>query len=188
MSSPLKKALETLSKLGISEEEAEAVMRRVIATQDALRKHKEADWNLYLRACHSMEPKAIGLFSEWLLKESKKHADEWAPARRGVALPMSVINDCASLMLRWSVYNDTIPSSLLFLLEHQLGADKEGGNVDRRYIKRQRAAAYLAAYPDASDSEVAKEVGVTRSTVWRWRTNDKFKADLVREQHNLQRP
>jgi hypothetical protein len=185
MSSPLKKALETLSELGISEKEAESVFRRVKATQDALRKNKEADWNLYVRACHSMEPEAIGLFSEWLLKESKKHAEEWAPARRGIALPMSVINDCASLMLRWSVYNGTTPSSLLFLLEHQLGADREGWNVDRRYLARQKAMQYLAANPDVSNSDIAKEVGVNRSTVGRWRKDEKFKAELVREQRRL---
>jgi hypothetical protein len=127
MSSFLEDTLKQLRDLGASVEEAERVMRRVIATQDALRKHKGVDFNLYVRACRDGEPHAIASFADWLLQESKKHeGDESAPARRGLAVPIAVINDCASVMLRWSLRNRNIPESLFYLIEHQLGADKEG--------------------------------------------------------------
>lgn len=47
--------------------------------------------------------------------------------------------------------------------------------------KSQLAAIQLIIYSDKSDGEIAEEVGINPSTLWRWKQTEEFQNGLVEE-------
>lgn len=64
------------------------------------------------------------------------------------------------------------PPELVNLFQIVLGQDKPPAGSDRKYVQRLEAIRYLATNSQATDSEIARVVGVHRGSVGRWRKKD----------------
>ncbi len=109
------------------------------------------------------------------------------PVGKGKALSPNIINNLICRIVRRCTLNGLVPPLRLWLLmRRHLGQDHLPGMDERGNFSRISAALYLAAKPDASDSEIASTVGVNRSTVWRWRQKASFQDKVKAERQYLE--
>ena len=66
------------------------------------------------------------------------------------------------------------PQELSDLFQVLLRQDRPPSNSDRRYVQWLEAVRYLKDEPTAGVREIANKVGVSPSTVSRWRQNGKL--------------
>lgn len=137
-------------------------------------------------ACNDGDPQAIKDLSEtlwWNLtrrqerrlaaRPKAKRKQEGDPAQiplRKDDLPDQLIKYFAYKMLKSCGREKHVPPpELIRLFQIVLGQDKKPAGSARKYVQRLEAMRYLTENPDASDSDIAEEVGVNRATVGRWR-------------------
>jgi hypothetical protein len=96
-------------------------------------------------------------------------------ASSGKYLPDSVIGNFAYRMVRvLAETNQPPPQELAELLKALLKQDRPPSKSDRRYVQRLEAIQYLKDNPTTSDRKVAAQVGVSPSTVSRWKKANKL--------------
>lgn len=96
-------------------------------------------------------------------------------ASSGKYLPDSVIGNFAYRMVRvLADTNQPPPQELADLLKALLNQDRPPSKSDRRYVQRLEAIQYLKINPSTSDRKVAAQVGVSPSTISRWKKANKL--------------
>lgn len=131
------------------------------------------DEGLIRRACHDGDVEAMADLSELLLQR--------LPTKEGLVgdnLSNSQINSFAYRMLQRCREHDIgPPEALVRLLQIQLGQDTPPQTFD--YSSRQiHAAEIIAENPSVSTRKLAKDVGVDRKTIGRWK-DDGTLDDLI---------
>ena len=96
-------------------------------------------------------------------------------------LPISLIKFLATQLLeRMMVHDGKIPVPLVFLIRDLLDARAYGHNKVRAPYQEKLAVYYFAKNAESKASEIAKMVGVDKTTVTRWLQSPDFMAQVER--------
>jgi len=136
--------------------------------------------DLITAACRNGEIDAIvelsGILSADLrYRRLKSERGDTQLVERGEHLPDSLISNFAYRMVQaCHRESQAPPEELVELLQLVLGQDRPPAKSDRRYIQRLEAIQYVRQHPDAGVRQIAAAVGVSPSTVSRWKTAGKL--------------
>ena len=128
------------------------------------------DINLIRRACVEGDLAAIEELANTLRSNEARRRSRSAPhlTRREIE-PNLVAHFLFRLIRACHGHGHVPPRELAELAQVHLGQDRPPAGSARRYVQRLEAEQYFREEPDLTNAEIARRLGVNRSSVGRWR-------------------
>jgi hypothetical protein len=140
---------------------------------------------LIRRACGDGDTESVHLLAETLLANAERRGQRHKAERssdgdanlqlQADELPDSDLNNYLYRMLKTCLNNRSgAPDSLIALLRFQLGQDRPAPTIKGKARALLDAKYILKRNPEATNADIARNVGVNRSTVGQWRKAGKL--------------